>query len=125
MKKIGFLGLADAVTVAGDVTVPPSVGLEIVRGKSFEPDGGGSCAVGAGSELDDGDQVIATGGVDGLPGCEGGAAGGAFVFPVPQEVAAQIRTLKQINACTRKTVALASRRSIHTRIIQSHLSCVI
>ena len=42
IKKIGFFGLADAVTVSGDVRVAPSVGLETVRGKSFEPGGGGT-----------------------------------------------------------------------------------
>jgi len=65
MKKMGFLGLAEAVTVAGEVTEVASLGLETVRGKSFEPGGGGSCAGGAGRALDEGDQVIATGGVDG------------------------------------------------------------
>jgi len=62
---MGFFGLADAITVAGDVTVPPSMGLAIESGKSFDPAGGGTCAGGAGSRLDEGDQVIGTGGVEG------------------------------------------------------------
>jgi hypothetical protein len=68
MKKIGFLGVADATTVTGEVTVPPSVGLEMVSGKSSEALGGGVCAGGAGSGLLEGDQLIGTGGVDGLLG---------------------------------------------------------
>ncbi len=65
MKKIGFFGVAEATTLSGEVDVVPSVGLEIVRGKSLEPAGGGTCAGGAGRGLEDGDQVIGTGGVDG------------------------------------------------------------
>jgi hypothetical protein len=37
MKNIGFFGLAEAVTVVGEVTVAPSVGLETVNGKSLDP----------------------------------------------------------------------------------------
>jgi hypothetical protein len=37
MKKIGFFGVADATTLIGDVTLAPALGLEIVRGKLFEP----------------------------------------------------------------------------------------
>ncbi len=62
---MGFFGVADATTVNGEVAVVPSVGLEIVSGKSLEPAGGGTWAGGAGSGLEDGDQVIGTGGVDG------------------------------------------------------------
>ena len=68
MKKIGFLGVVDATTVTGEVSVAPSVGLEIVSGKSPEALGGGSCAGGAGCGLLEGDQLIGTGGVDGLLG---------------------------------------------------------
>jgi len=50
---------------AGEVTVPPSVGLEIESGKSLEPAGGGTIAAGAGSGLVEGDHVIGTGGVEG------------------------------------------------------------
>jgi len=50
--------------VTGDVTVTPVVGLVTVSGKSFDPAGGG-VAGGAGSGLDCGDHVMATGGVDG------------------------------------------------------------
>jgi hypothetical protein len=32
MKKIGFVGVADATTLVGDVTVSPSMGLVTVRG---------------------------------------------------------------------------------------------
>ena len=62
---MGFFGVAEATTVIGEVEVVPSVGLEIVRGKSFDPAGGGTCAGGAGRGLEDGDHVIGTGGVDG------------------------------------------------------------
>ena len=62
---MGFWGVADATSFTGDVTVAPSVGLETESGKSFDPDGGGTCAGGAGSGLDEGDQVTGTGGVEG------------------------------------------------------------
>jgi len=81
MKKIGFFGFAEATTVAGEVTVAPSDGLEIVRGKSFEAAGGGTCAGGAGSALVCGDHVIGTGGVDGTVG-GGGLPGGVVVVVV-------------------------------------------
>jgi hypothetical protein len=71
MKNIGFVGLADATTFAGEVTVALSDGLEIVSGKSFDAEGGGSCAGGAGSGLVLGDHVIGTGGAKGAAGCEG------------------------------------------------------
>jgi len=64
MKKIGFFGVADATTLIGDVILDPSVGLETVNGKSFEPTGGG-VAMGAGRLLVPGDHVIGTGGVGG------------------------------------------------------------
>jgi len=64
MKKIGFFGVADATTLIGDVILDPSVGLEMVSGKSFEP-AGGAVAGGAGRLLVLGDHVIGTGGVDG------------------------------------------------------------
>jgi len=88
MKKIGFFGLADATTVAGEVTVAPSDGLEIASGKSFEAVGGGTSAGGAGSGLVCGDQVIGTGGVDGTGGggglpVGGGGVGVVVVFGVP------------------------------------------
>src|ERR1700704_2970606 len=82
MKKIGFFGLADATTAAGEVTVAPSDGLEIVRGKSFEADGGGTCAGGAGSGLVCGVHVIGTGGVDGTVGGAGLFGGGVVVVVV-------------------------------------------
>lgn len=62
---MGFWGVADATTVTGDVTVAPSVGLVTESGKSFDPGGGGTCAGGAGSGLEEGDHVIETGGVEG------------------------------------------------------------
>ena len=65
MKKIGLFGVAEATTVAGEVTDAPSPGLVIVKGKSLDPAGGGTCAGGAGNGLVDGDHVIGTGGVDG------------------------------------------------------------
>jgi hypothetical protein len=64
MKKMGFVGFAEATTVIGDVTVAPSDGLEIDKGKSVDAAGGGTCAGGAGNVLD-GDHVIGTGGANG------------------------------------------------------------
>jgi hypothetical protein len=71
MKKIGFFGVADAITTSGEVTVSPSVGLEMVSGKSFDPGGGGTCAGGAGRELEPGVHVIGTAGAKGKVGCAG------------------------------------------------------
>ncbi|PYX50456.1 MAG: hypothetical protein DMG79_05890 [Acidobacteria bacterium] len=73
MKKIGFLGVAEATTFRGEGTLDPSVGFDTVSGKSFDPfgsggvqvDTGGSQAGGAGNLLLLGDQVMGTGGVDG------------------------------------------------------------
>ena len=64
---MGFVGVADAITVAGEVTVAPSAGLETVSGKSFDPVlyGGGIGAAGAGNGLVCGDQVMGSGGVVG------------------------------------------------------------
>ena len=70
---MGFFGDAVATMFAGDVTVAPSVGLEIESGKSLEPpasggaqfDVGGLQAGGAGYGLPVGVQVTATGGVEG------------------------------------------------------------
>jgi len=89
--------------VTGEVTVAPSVGLEIVSGKSLEALGGGSCAGGAGSGLDWGDQVIGTGGVDGLDGWDGGGVGvvvGVWVFVVlvPHPVRVTITENKSTNS---------------------------
>jgi len=92
---MGFFGFALATTVAGEVVVPPSVGLETVSGKSLEPLGsggvhievGGVHAAGAGYVLLDGLQVIATGGVEGYVDCVGGglfAVVALFTPPVPQ-----------------------------------------
>jgi hypothetical protein len=68
------VGVAEATTVTGDVTVAPSVGLEMVSGKSSDAAGGG-VAGGAGSGLDCGDHVIGTGGVEGLLGGVGVGVG--------------------------------------------------
>jgi hypothetical protein len=62
MKKIGLEGCAEATTLIGEVNVAPAVGLETVKGKSFDPGGGGTWAGGAGSGLVDGDHVMGTGG---------------------------------------------------------------
>ena len=70
---MGFFGDAVATTFAGEVTLPPSVGLEIDNGKSLEPVGSGGVQVdvggvqagGAGKELLPGAQVMETGGVEG------------------------------------------------------------
>jgi hypothetical protein len=91
MKKIGFVGLAEATTFIGEATLAPAVGLETVRGKSSEPvpqaDVAGSCAMGAGRLLVLADHVTGTGGVEGYEGCDGvlgglGGAGGAVVVVV-------------------------------------------
>jgi hypothetical protein len=68
MKKMGFFGFAEAMTLIGEVTVEEFEGLEIVRGKSSDPCGGGTCGDGAGKSLELGDHVIGTGGVDGYVG---------------------------------------------------------
>jgi hypothetical protein len=69
MKKIGFVGVADATTLIGDVTVELFVGFETVSGKSLAPLAQsvpcGATAGGAGSGLVEGDQVIGTGGTVG------------------------------------------------------------
>jgi len=70
--------VADATTLMGEVTLEPSVGLESVSGKSFEPVGG-AVASGAGSLLVLGDQVIGTGGTVGKEGCDGAGVVGAGV----------------------------------------------
>jgi|SRR5215469_9648297 len=71
MKKMGFVGCADATTSIGDASDAPDVGWDTVSGKSVEGCGGGTCACGAGSGLEDGDHVIATGGAEGNVGCVG------------------------------------------------------
>lgn len=110
---MGFFGVADATTVIGDVVVALLVGLETVRGKSFDPLGsggvqvevGGSQAGGAGNLLLLGDHVIGTGGVDGYDGCAGGGAEvGAVVVVVlefvPQPTRARTNTMRRIVART-------------------------
>lgn len=71
------------------------MGLVIAREKSSEPGGGGTCAGGAGSGLVCGDQVIGTGGVEGLLGGAGGVGVPAFMLLLllPQPVENAIRTI--------------------------------
>jgi|SRR5215471_3463145 len=88
---MGFFGVAEATTFKGDVRLLPSVGFEIVSGKSFEPAGGGTCAGGAGSLLVDGDHVIGTGGVEGYPGCGGVVPD--VVLLLPHAVAKEMTTV--------------------------------
>lgn len=57
ISKIGFEGMAKATTLAGEFTVAPLPGLEMVSGNGDATGGGGSCAGGAGSELVCGDHV--------------------------------------------------------------------
>ena len=68
MKKIGFVGVAEACTVSGEVTLALAVGLETVSGKSSAPFAhcvlAGSSAVGAGILLLF-VQVICSGGIEG------------------------------------------------------------
>ena len=92
---MGFVGIADATMCSGEVLVAPSVGLLIAKGKSSEPAGGGTCAGGAGSGLVCGDQVIGTGGVEGLPGGAGGIGVPAFMLLLlmPQPVENAIRAI--------------------------------
>jgi hypothetical protein len=75
MKKIGFVGVAEATTLIGDVRVTFADGLETVSGKSLDPlpqpASSGATAVGAGSGLVEGDHVIGTGGVEGYVGDDG------------------------------------------------------
>lgn len=78
---MGLLGVADATTLAGEFTVAPSPGLEIVIGNPDEGGGGGTCAGGAGSELVLGDHVGGVGvgvgaGVGVGDGAEDGGCGG-------------------------------------------------
>lgn len=94
MKKIGFVGVAEATTFNGDVNEPPVVGLVTVSGKSLEPGGGGIWAGGAGSGLVCGDHEIVTGGVDGYVGCEGVVVVVAVeVALVPHPLALEITTI--------------------------------
>jgi hypothetical protein len=72
MKKIGFLGVAEATTFKGEVTEAFATGFETVRGKSLAPFFHGavvsSSAVGAGSGLEAGSLIgheIVSGGIDG------------------------------------------------------------
>lgn len=100
MKKMGFFGVAVAVTLRGEVTVELAVGLETVRGKSSEPFFHGavvsSSAGGAGNWLEAGlemGHVICSGGMDGKFGC--GTAGVDvvvldFVDPVPHAMEADM-----------------------------------
>ena len=100
MKRIGFFGEADAATITGELTVPPSLGLVTVNGKSLEPFGsggvqvdvGGEQAGGAGYGLVFGAHVMATGGVEGYDGCAGGVGVPVVcIFEVPHpEVASAI-----------------------------------
>jgi hypothetical protein len=90
--------LAFATTVSGDVVRTPSVGLDTLSGKSFDPlgsggvqlDVGGVHAGGAGSGLFPGDHVIETGGVEGYEGAggDGGVPVALFIPLVPQAVPA-------------------------------------
>jgi hypothetical protein len=67
---MGLVGVALAVTVAGDVTVAPFEGLVTVKGKLLDGLGGG-VASGAGNGLLCGVQVMGTGGVAGALVCVG------------------------------------------------------
>lgn len=119
--------MAEATTVAGEGTVPPFVGLEIVRGKSLEPLGGGSIAGGAGRGLDCGDQVIGTGGVDGLLGCDGavgvvGVVGVEVVvvvfclLPVPHPLRITITANKSTNSNVDRTWRARQSGPVNARV---------
>jgi hypothetical protein len=68
MKKWGSPESTEATTLMGKVMLAAAVGFETVNGKSFDlfpqAELAGSCAIGAGSVLVLGDQVIGTGGVE-------------------------------------------------------------
>src|SRR5579862_5419656 len=99
MKKIGFLGDAEATTFMGDAMLAPVAGLETVRGKSLDPVGAGGVQVevgglhagGAGRLLVLGDQLIETGGVDGYDGCEGEGVVVVVFETAPQPIRARLR----------------------------------
>jgi len=114
MKKIGFFGVAEATTMAGEVTVAPSDGLEIVSGKSFEAVGGGTCAGGAGSGLVCGDHVIGTGGVDGA-GDGGGLPVGGVGLLVGGGVTVAFGVLVPQPASTRLTASRITSKKLLKR----------
>jgi len=102
MKKIGFVGAAEATTLIGDVTLAPAAGLETVSGKSFDPvpqsEVEGSSAVGAGSRLPLAVHVIGTAGVDGYEGVAGvvGVVGVVVIFELePHPVSTMPRKIKR------------------------------
>ncbi len=75
------------MTLAGEVTMAPSPGLEMVSGKAEDGGGGGSCAGGAGKELVWGDHVGGTGvGVGLAEGVGVGEGEGVGVGPGPEGV---------------------------------------
>src|SRR5947209_738280 len=80
---MGFGGVAEATTLNGEVTLAEAVGFDTVSGKSFEPVPhaavDGLSAVGAGSLLVLGVQVIGTGGVVGKEGAGVGVGVGVGV----------------------------------------------
>jgi hypothetical protein len=102
MKKMGFFGVAEATTLMGEVMLAAAVGFETVNGKSFDPfpqaEFAGSCAIGAGSVLVLGDQVIGMGGVEGKEGCDGVGVGaglvGVRVLGVPQPDTTKLKAIK-------------------------------
>jgi hypothetical protein len=104
MKKIGLVGCAVATTLIGEVSDALAVGLVTVSGKSVEAAGGGTCAVGAGNGLDEGDHVIDTGGVEGYVGCDGVVGVVVLGEFVPQ--LERIAALASSNANEQKIVLL-------------------
>jgi hypothetical protein len=101
MKKMGFFGVAEAITLIGDETLAPSIGLATLRGKSFEPlpqsAVAGSCATGAGRSLVLGDHVIGTGGVDGNEGWAGAGVEVVVFELAPHPKSARLAAMKTSN----------------------------
>ena len=118
MKKIGLGGVAEATTLIGEVTLAPDDGLDTVSGKSFDPapqaDVEGLSAVGAGNKVVLGDQLMATGGVEGneLGGGVGvgvgvGVGGGVMFFEVPPQPASmRLNTSRQTASNNRNLLTL-------------------
>ena len=124
---MGFFGFALATTVAGDVVLPPSLGLDTVNGKSLAPlgfggvqvDVGGEHAGGAGSALFPGDHVIATGGVEGYEGGVGDGFVALFMPLVPHAAQTATATLRSAVDESLETFPAASGAT--NRHISTHL----
>lgn len=112
MKKIGFVGVADATTLIGEVRLALAVGFETDNGKSSDPVPQsaleGATAVGAGSGLVEGDHVMGTGGVAGY--CDGDGDGDGLGVGVGVIVGAGVEFVPQpVNATLTAKIARTHR----------------